>query len=405
MRRSLQSDPSLTPPQPSTTPLSFTTTTTTNNNNNNTLTVPTPYPYPTLTTNTTTATHRSRSPVRAGPNEIADDIDDDLFGSAAWKKRRGAKRGGGKKTGSGRDNGAGSDVTTMRTDRWAWLTFVEKHLAKNVKTQALAVRKWCEDICRGIIGGGSGGRAALTTHDLESKSLAGAGSLASEGGRRKSSSAVPTASRGSTLDGTTVKRERELTKETLVEETKLLTENYIFHRLNSKGLMTKRVSVATVARSSIADDLNAAGQELERLYPRVYTDVSRRISMTMTSAQIVRRALTSVLENIFRSGVTWARLVAMVAISAAFAEECVVQGHPNFVQDVVMCVGHFVATRLSDWLMKQGGWDSFPTSRPPAVKEDPPDGSGSVLILAGLLLVAAICIFLLLQCVLSLGVT
>ena len=122
--------------------------------------------------------------------------------------------------------------------------------------------------------------------------------------------------------------------------------------------MSKRVPVAP-SQSPLAEELWAAGRELERLYPRIYSDVSRRICMTMSSAQIVRRALTVVLEGIFKTGVTWARVVAMVAIAAAFAEECVAQGHAGFVEDVVMCVGHFVSLHLTDWLVRQGGWVSW----------------------------------------------
>ncbi|XP_025079469.1 bcl-2-related ovarian killer protein homolog A-like [Pomacea canaliculata] len=157
--------------------------------------------------------------------------------------------------------------------------------------------------------------------------------------------------------------------------------------------MSKRVK-ATPYQCPVADDLFAAGQELERLYPRIYCDVSRRISMTMTSPQLVRRALTTVLEATFRTGVTWAKVVSMVAIAAAFAEECVVQGHPNFVEDIVMCVGHFVAMNLTDWLAAQGGWDAFPTAKEPDIVKIP-DGSlmlftvvmvitGSLVVLLGL---------------------
>lgn len=119
--------------------------------------------------------------------------------------------------------------------------------------------------------------------------------------------------------------------------------------------MNKRVVVSPY-HSSLAEEIFSAGQELERLYPRVYSDVSRRISMTMTSAQLVRRALTNILETLFRADVTWAKIVSMIAIAGAFAEECVVQGHPNFVEDVVVCVGHFVSLHLTSWLAQKGGW-------------------------------------------------
>ena len=103
--------------------------------------------------------------------------------------------------------------------------------------------------------------------------------------------------------------------------------------------MSKRVPVTmpvtmpavTVAPPScptltlLARDLWWAGRELERLHPQTYSDVSRRIRLTMTSSQLMRRALTVVLEGTFGTGVTWARVLSMMAIAGAFAEECVVQ--------------------------------------------------------------------------------
>ena len=124
-------------------------------------------------------------------------------------------------------------------------------------------------------------------------------------------------------------------------QARLLCASYIHQRLSSKGLMSKRVPVAmpatmpaaavTVAPPScppltlLARDLWWAGRELERLHPQTYSDVSRRIRLTMTSSQLMRRALTVVLEGTFGTGVTWARVLSMMAIAGAFAEECVVQ--------------------------------------------------------------------------------
>ena len=125
-------------------------------------------------------------------------------------------------------------------------------------------------------------------------------------------------------------------------QARLLCASYIHQRLSSKGLMSKRVPVAmpavTVAAAAVtvappssptltllARDLWWAGRELERLHPQTYSDVSRRIRLTMTSSQLMRRALTVVLEGTFGTGVTWARVLSMMAIAGAFAEECVVQ--------------------------------------------------------------------------------
>ena len=81
--------------------------------------------------------------------------------------------------------------------------------------------------------------------------------------------------------------------------------------------------------------------------------------MTMTSTKLVRDTLTSVLDGTFRSGVTWAKVISMVTISAAFAEECVVQGHAEFVEEIVSCVGQYTSARLKEWIAVKGGWVSI----------------------------------------------
>lgn len=298
-----------------------------------------------------------------------DYVDDDLFGSAAWRqhKRRGStKKGHGHSPGQGRPEGEGPKVKDRLTKRWSLAQTVEQR-ARAVQCQVLAARLKLDTALISVL-------AFFTARGERNSKNAGG--------------AVPTAS--SSLANYPEAGSYELTSEALVQQTRLLCGNYIYQRLSSKGLMNKRVHVAP-HHSILADELCSACQELERLHPRIYNDVSRRISMTMTSAQLVRRALTTVLDGIFGSGVTWAKVVSMVAIAAAFAEECVVQGHPNFVEDVVMSVGHFATLNLSGWLAKQGGWGAFPMSRP-AVMTAPVTSSPSVT-LAVVVLIVSLLVF------------
>ena len=136
-----------------------------------------------------------------------------------------------------------------------------------------------------------------------------------------------------------------------------ICRDYIHQKLVLKGYPKNKIRLSA-AHCSHSEYFVKAGCVLERLYPKVYTDVSRKIAMTMASSTVVKNSLTSVLEIMFRDSITWGKVVSMFAISASFAEECVQQGHSEFVDDVVKCVGNFVALHLVEWLVKQGGWVS-----------------------------------------------
>ncbi|KAL8611532.1 hypothetical protein ACOMHN_014587 [Nucella lapillus] len=274
-------------------------------------------------------------------NDNNDYVDDDLFGSAQWRKKRGTKRGSRTgREGSGHDK----ESATKNATRWAADHFLAER-GDDLKTGLE------------VVGRRVGGVWGWVT--------------SSPSPTPRESAAVPMTADEVSKTVVPEPGSYELTSEVLVQQARLQCGNYIYHRLSSKGLMSKRVHVAP-HHSLLSEELCSAGQVLERLHPRVYSDVSRRIAMTMSSAQLVRRLLTSVLEVKFKVGVTWAKVVSMVVIAAAFAEECVVQGHPSFVEDVVMCVGHFVALHLTGWLAKQGGWAAFPTSRPPVLVKSSP---------------------------------
>ncbi|XP_041348967.1 bcl-2-related ovarian killer protein-like [Gigantopelta aegis] len=137
-----------------------------------------------------------------------------------------------------------------------------------------------------------------------------------------------------------------------------ICKDYIHQKLQRKGYSTGRTRLYA-SHCAYSVYFVKAGYVLERLYPKVYTDVSRKIAMTMTSSTVVKNTLTSVLDIMFRESITWGKIVSMFAISASFAEECVQQGHSEFVDDVINCVGNFVALHLVEWLVKQGGWEDF----------------------------------------------
>ncbi len=58
----------------------------------------------------------------------------------------------------------------------------------------------------------------------------------------------------------------------------------------------------------------------------------------------------------FFQGITWGKVVAIYAVAAGLAVDCVRQGHPVMVHIIVDSLGEFVRRNLVPWLKKRGGW-------------------------------------------------
>ncbi|GFO08767.1 Bcl-2-related ovarian killer protein homolog b-like [Plakobranchus ocellatus] len=136
-------------------------------------------------------------------------------------------------------------------------------------------------------------------------------------------------------------------------------KDYIVARLVVRDLMSRKTGI-TPSNWPKSRHVIAAGAALEALYPRTYSNVSRKLCLTMSSPKVVRNTLMAILEVLFERTITWAKVVSMMAIAGLYAEECTSQGHPDFVHEVVDVVLDFTGGHLLPWLVSQGGWDGFP---------------------------------------------
>ncbi|BFZ06680.1 hypothetical protein BsWGS_09719 [Bradybaena similaris] len=174
----------------------------------------------------------------------------------------------------------------------------------------------------------------------------------------------------------------------IVEQAHWICTDYILNKLTSKKLMSRKVGLSAPGWSKSVHVINAA-LSLELTYPRTYSNVSRKLCMTMSSPKVVRTTLTSLLTVLFESGITWGKVVSMFAVAGLFGEECAIQGHADFVKEVVDVVADFTRGRLLQWLVSQGGWDAFPLpngserSRLSKLRLLLLTGGTSVLLLAG----------------------
>ncbi|XP_020778972.1 bcl-2-related ovarian killer protein homolog B-like [Boleophthalmus pectinirostris] len=154
--------------------------------------------------------------------------------------------------------------------------------------------------------------------------------------------------------------DRSLTDKELVSQSKALCKDYIISRLNQNGLGWSKTELNfSTSNSSVCEVsvvLLCLGDELECIQPSLYRNVARQLNISVAMESMVSDAFIGVATEIFSTGITWGKVVAMYAVAGALAVDCVRQGHVNSVHVIVDGLGQFVRKYLVHWLKRRGGW-------------------------------------------------
>lgn len=104
-------------------------------------------------------------------------------------------------------------------------------------------------------------------------------------------------------------------------------------------------------------------EELENMHPRVYTNIARQISretggelQTDESAPVL---LSAIGRYLFKSDITWSKVVSLFSITGGLAVDCVRQGHPEYLPKLVEGVAEVIEDELVPWISENGGWSGM----------------------------------------------
>lgn len=104
-------------------------------------------------------------------------------------------------------------------------------------------------------------------------------------------------------------------------------------------------------------------EELERMHPRVYMNISRHISRApfgeLEEAHTAPYLLNAVAKDLFKSGINWAKIVSIFTVSGGLAVDIVRQGHYDYLPRLIESTGDIVEDDLVPWLMDNGGWSGL----------------------------------------------
>lgn len=154
----------------------------------------------------------------------------------------------------------------------------------------------------------------------------------------------------------------------IVSQGKTLCGQYIRCRLKRSNMFNRKCglqrlcSVANLPGGYVVrevfPELVNIGVELERLHPALYAGVGRQASCTpvLATEAAVTAVVTGVARQLAISGLTWAKVVSLFAVTGGLAADFVRQGHPQLVQALVNAMGDALDYHVADWIAHNGGW-------------------------------------------------
>uniref|UniRef100_A0A3Q2YME0 BCL2 apoptosis regulator n=1 Tax=Hippocampus comes TaxID=109280 RepID=A0A3Q2YME0_HIPCM len=148
------------------------------------------------------------------------------------------------------------------------------------------------------------------------------------------------------------------------ERNRTIVENYICHKLSKRGYAWGFGAGEEDDRSHGSDPLadihrvlREAGDELERLYQPDFTEMSRQLYLSSTTAQ---RRFAEVIDELFRDGVNWGRIIAFFEFGGTVCVECATkEDMTSQVDNIAEWMTEYLNGPLGSWIQDNGGWDAF----------------------------------------------
>uniref|UniRef100_A0A3B3TFR4 Bcl-2-like protein 1 n=1 Tax=Paramormyrops kingsleyae TaxID=1676925 RepID=A0A3B3TFR4_9TELE len=107
---------------------------------------------------------------------------------------------------------------------------------------------------------------------------------------------------------------------------------------------------------AVKEALRLSANEFEFRYQRAFSDLSSQLHITPATAY---QSFESVMNEVFRDGVNWGRVVGLFAFGGALCVECVEKEMSPLVGHIVDWMTVYLDNHIQPWIQTQGGWDRF----------------------------------------------
>lgn len=103
--------------------------------------------------------------------------------------------------------------------------------------------------------------------------------------------------------------------------------------------------------------LRDSADEFELLFTQAFSDLSSQLDVTPDTAY---HSFKSVMDELFKDGVNWGRIVGLFAFGGVLCVECVEKNMSELVSRIADWMTMYLDEHISPWIQSQGGWVSRP---------------------------------------------
>ncbi|TNN67328.1 Bcl-2-like protein 1 [Liparis tanakae] len=107
--------------------------------------------------------------------------------------------------------------------------------------------------------------------------------------------------------------------------------------------------------------LRDSANEFEMLFTQAFSDLSSQLNITPVTAY---HSFKSVMDEVFKDGVNWGRVVGLFAFGSVLCVDCVEKDMSELVSRIADWMTMYLDEHISAWIQGQGGWVSRPGMDP-----------------------------------------
>ena len=113
---------------------------------------------------------------------------------------------------------------------------------------------------------------------------------------------------------------------------------------------------STTDLDAVKEALRDSANEFELRYARAFSDLHNQLHITPATAY---QSFENVMDEVFRDGVNWGRIVGLFAFGGALCVECVEKEMSPLVGRIIEWMTVYLDNQIQPWIERQGGWVSL----------------------------------------------
>lgn len=117
-----------------------------------------------------------------------------------------------------------------------------------------------------------------------------------------------------------------------------------------------RQQPSTTSLDAVKEALRDSANEFELRYARAFNDLHNQLHITPATAY---QSFENVMDEVFRDGVNWGRIVGLFAFGGALCVECVEKEMSSLVGRIIEWMTVYLDNHIQPWIQSQGGWVSL----------------------------------------------